>query len=528
MFESTKIIAYKQYFKARQLFLDESSQQLVRGPIRFIHEHIDITNQVVPLYKSIVDLARTSKQKPVIAINATYRTCPAALGYSFAAGTTDGPGAFDFTQADTASSRYWNMVRDFLRRPSDEQDRCHHPKPIFLSTGEMDFPYMWHPKVVPTQIIMIGQIVVVGLPGEFTTMAGRRVRDAVQSTMYDAITRGSSIFSADSLDSREDAYDGDTFFLTDQEKAQMSRAKPARRATSLKRNKRAYSVAPEIRVILSGLSNIYISYITTVEEYEIQRYEAASTLYGPHTLQAFVNQFRKLASYLVMGQPLPDNFVHPPNLTSSLFSLQTGVLYDGTPHGRSFGEPIKDANTSRIYQCQDVVTVSFVAGNPRNDLRHEGSFLYVDYYLGNGTWTTVATDASWETKFIWTRTNSFFGESRADIIWEIPVNCMPGIYKIRHYGTHKNLLQSSGPYSGESSLLKVNDGSLSSTKLDLLLESALESHLTATGMMVESEQKRVAMDQQSMKESANQPASPTLLYSPIKYLGSLFGWRSKA
>ena len=25
-------------------------------------------------------------------------TCPAALGYSFAAGTTDGPGAFDFTQ----------------------------------------------------------------------------------------------------------------------------------------------------------------------------------------------------------------------------------------------------------------------------------------------------------------------------------------------------------------------------------------------------------------------------------------------
>lgn len=25
-------------------------------------------------------------------------TCPAALGYSFAAGTTDGPGQFDFTQ----------------------------------------------------------------------------------------------------------------------------------------------------------------------------------------------------------------------------------------------------------------------------------------------------------------------------------------------------------------------------------------------------------------------------------------------
>lgn len=27
-------------------------------------------------------------------------TCPPAVGFSFAAGTTDGPGAFDFTQGD--------------------------------------------------------------------------------------------------------------------------------------------------------------------------------------------------------------------------------------------------------------------------------------------------------------------------------------------------------------------------------------------------------------------------------------------
>lgn len=34
------------------------------------------------------------------------------------------------------------------------------------------------------------------------------------------------------------------------------------------------------RVILSGLSNTYSSYITTFEEYQYQRYEAASTAYG--------------------------------------------------------------------------------------------------------------------------------------------------------------------------------------------------------------------------------------------------------
>jgi len=28
------------------------------------------------------------------------KTCPAAMGFAFAAGTTDGPGAFDFMQGD--------------------------------------------------------------------------------------------------------------------------------------------------------------------------------------------------------------------------------------------------------------------------------------------------------------------------------------------------------------------------------------------------------------------------------------------
>lgn len=28
------------------------------------------------------------------------QTCPAAMGFAFAAGTTDGPGAFDFEQGD--------------------------------------------------------------------------------------------------------------------------------------------------------------------------------------------------------------------------------------------------------------------------------------------------------------------------------------------------------------------------------------------------------------------------------------------
>jgi len=38
-------------------------------------------------------------------------------------------------------------------------------------------------------------------------------------------------------------------------------------------------------IVIAGLSNIYTHYITTVEEYNAQRYEAGSVIYGENTLQ---------------------------------------------------------------------------------------------------------------------------------------------------------------------------------------------------------------------------------------------------
>ncbi|GFQ94176.1 neutral ceramidase B [Trichonephila clavata] len=79
MFESTEIIARKQFEKAVELF--ESANSPISGPIGFAHQFIDMSNQTVRLNKTA---------------NAT--TCKPAMGYSFAAGTTDGPGGFDFKQ----------------------------------------------------------------------------------------------------------------------------------------------------------------------------------------------------------------------------------------------------------------------------------------------------------------------------------------------------------------------------------------------------------------------------------------------
>lgn len=45
-----------------------------------------------------------------------------------------------------------------------------------LNTGYASQPYDWSPKMVDIQIFKAGQLVLLIVPGEFTTMAGRRIR----------------------------------------------------------------------------------------------------------------------------------------------------------------------------------------------------------------------------------------------------------------------------------------------------------------------------------------------------------------
>lgn len=79
---STKIIGERQFLKAVDLFTSASDE--VAGKIDFRQRYVNFTDVEVML-----------DDKRVV------RTCPAALGPGFAAGTTDGPGAFGFQQGDT-------------------------------------------------------------------------------------------------------------------------------------------------------------------------------------------------------------------------------------------------------------------------------------------------------------------------------------------------------------------------------------------------------------------------------------------
>lgn len=59
------------------------------------------------------------------------------MGYSFAAGTIDGPGSFSFRQGTTSANPMWNVVRNLLATPTDDDIKCHGAKPILLATGHV-------------------------------------------------------------------------------------------------------------------------------------------------------------------------------------------------------------------------------------------------------------------------------------------------------------------------------------------------------------------------------------------------------
>lgn len=80
-FESTRIIGDRQFRKALDLF-NTASEEL-KGKVEYRHTFIDF-----------------SKLEVTLGTQEVIKTCPAAMGFGFAAGTTDGPGAFDFKQGD--------------------------------------------------------------------------------------------------------------------------------------------------------------------------------------------------------------------------------------------------------------------------------------------------------------------------------------------------------------------------------------------------------------------------------------------
>lgn len=390
-FASTRVIGERQFKKATELF--NSATEQLSGTINYQHVYLNFSKIEVKLPP-----VAPGNPEPVV------KTCPAAMGFAFAAGTTDGPGAFDFKQGADQGNPFWKLVRNVLKTPGEEQVDCQKPKPILLDTGEMSQPYPWAPAILPIQILRIGQLVILCVPGEFTTMAGRRLREAVKETL---LTYKSGKFSHD------------------------------------------------IHVVIAGLTNTYSQYVTTFEEYQIQRYEGASTLYGPHTLSAYIQEFKKLAIAVVNGEVI-DAGPSPPDLLDKQISLLPPVIVDMTPLGINFGDVQHDVPKNASYMKENIVEVTFWSSCPRNDLMTEGTFSLVELLQHTGDWRPVYDDDDFCLRFKWSRPAPLSAYSHATIRWEIPEAATPGIYRIRHFSAAKNLLGSIQYFTGSSSAFVVS------------------------------------------------------------------------
>ncbi|KAJ3092604.1 Neutral ceramidase [Quaeritorhiza haematococci] len=171
---STRIIGARQLSKAKDILESPSKPPVVitGSGVDYRHVWVDITNVTVELPNG-----------------STAKTCKAAMGYAFSAGTTDGPATRLSWQGDNStegSNKLLDHVRNLVIKPSEELKKCQAPKPILLPTGEIKFPYPWQPAKLPLQLFLIGRkLVIIGFPAEITTMAGRRLREAVLRTLQE-------------------------------------------------------------------------------------------------------------------------------------------------------------------------------------------------------------------------------------------------------------------------------------------------------------------------------------------------------
>jgi neutral ceramidase len=380
-FYRLEIIGTRQYEKAQQLF-NTASQELY-GKIDYRLRYIDMSQ-----YEIRAEFGAGQRRQ----------TCPSALGMPFTRGTSDGGGS-------TIEDGLLKFFGYSIIYPEQTDVICQAPKDIFLLTGKLK-PHPWLPNIIPVQIIRIGTVALVGVPGELTTVAGEQLRTVVADTLGNEVNQ----------------------------------------------------------VIIAGLANSYTGYITTREEYEQQKYEGSFTVYGPWTLNAYLQAFHDLADDLHHNKlfACDDNNAkacpRPAQLEHEQITLQTGVVVDSPPIFGSFGQVFQDVNSQ--YQPGTVAEVIFWGAHPKNyfyrkDKNTQDTFLFIQKREGN-QWINIANDNDWSTLMIWQREG--ISASKITIRWNIPENVQKGHYRIMHQGWEKQDIFSDEvkKYVGYSSEFTVN------------------------------------------------------------------------
>lgn len=370
--ENTRIIGERQNRKAQQVY---------NGPQTAADSGVDYRMRFVDMGHTAVDGRFTTNGQPAT-------TCSGVVGASTLAGSMeDGPALPGFTEGMQSPIK---TLLDPLNVEVPQWLRdCQYPKASLVPTGLIQAT----PDIVPLQIVRIGPLHLVAVPGEVTIVAGLRIRRSV--------------------------------------------------ATELG--------VPLENVLIQGYANEYSQYVTTPEEFDLQQYEGGSTLFGRNTTPAYQQEFGKLAASLKAGTALAAGPT-PGKPPFTDLNLQTGVVFDDKNLWHSFGQVLTEP--SATYQRGQTATAVFVTGHPKNNLHRNGTFLEVQR-LANGTWARHADDGDWSTRYQWKRVG--VANSEATVTWQIPADTPAGNYRVVHHGDWKSGWTGAiTPFTGTTRTFTVN------------------------------------------------------------------------
>ncbi|RJS46813.1 neutral/alkaline non-lysosomal ceramidase N-terminal domain-containing protein [Nocardioides cavernaquae] len=364
---NTRILGTRQYAAAERTARTRGTA--VRGGVDSRIIYVDLANFTV-----------SGKHTPD---GKDHRTCPAGLGSAFTGGSTeDGGGGLPLLEEnDGLLNPVADLIMSALYTVSPAFKECQSPKRLPMPVGALDLVQ----QKVPVQLMRIGQLNLVGMPGEVTIVSGLRLRRTVAAIVG----------------------------------------------------------APLRNVLVQGYANAYLHYVTTPEEYSADQYEGASTLFGRYELPALMQVSARLATAMRGGVAVPLGLKERDRSSEQVVSPLTDLPPDAAPLLGSFGQVT--AAPASAYTRGALVSVTFAAANPNNNLHLGGTYLAVERRVDGG-WRRIADDGDWSTKFTWAMG---FPNSTATITWQTGATTVPGTYRIRYFGDQRSG-GSTSPFVGTS------------------------------------------------------------------------------
>jgi neutral ceramidase len=283
--ESARYNGNLQFEKAKELALDNGEK--ISGVIDYAVMYVDFSDVKVD-----TEFAHGIKNA---------RTDLSCHGVAFFAGTVEGPGMPPFL---AKASRYLSIrvkrkeLKRLAKLPHEEQEKIRRKyetqgnKDILIETGDRKIlgthnvkglpvpgfadPSLaafkrfhrngsidgkpWIPQILPLHLLQIGQLLLVSIPGEITTVASWRLRDLIKKI-----------------------------------------------------------VAPKgiTEVVIASYTDGFCGYFTTYEEYQMQCYEGGHTVFGEHQMGALLTKYKYLANEFLkpVAQRNIDTTVQPPVFT---------------------------------------------------------------------------------------------------------------------------------------------------------------------------------------------------------------------